>query len=563
MTVDFDKYKLEDSFSRDHTDFELSYELPLDSPEPGALKLKQYQKDPVDAVLNPLVTNVTLMWAAQCGKTTIGTMLFGDVVINDPHTMMGFFPTAKLKDDWVRKKLTPYVRTNSKISEKLPAPSTKGWNTDNIDFKDGSGGIVLCNAGTKNAFAQITSRTIIADEIDKWETPGITDVYSALTERVATFARTGYKIFVCSTPIWVGYSRVNYLFERGSKKRFWTPCYKCNQSFVFEWKHVDVEKRELRCPLNECLINDFQRWLMIDKGYWIAENPKQTQHESFHLNGLQSKFVTLDYLITKFNESSSEAEFLAGAMAVPPVHTEYEKDIDPSTFKKYFKPRPFDRVEGVFVGVDVQHDRIEFSVAEWKGQEGAGYYHIIEHGVVPLPANKEEHVTVWLQKIYRYITDTYNPERACVDTGDGTNQGDILEYITMMDDPRWIPIKGVSPSFGHPPRMSVVTSTGQWRLAVDQLKMETIDIIKNDQLSINADQVPFNYEYQMTSERLIRTLTKGTVKQEWVRKRSRANEAWDCFVYLLAAQRTFFRENPYYNRADMVDTTDLIASSWD
>ena len=130
------------------------------------------------------------------------------------------------------------------------------------------------NAGTKNAFAQVGSRTIIADEIDKWEPSGITDVYNALTERSTTFSTVGYKIWVCSTPIWAGESVVGRLYYQGSMSRFWTPCPHCGELFVLDWKRdADPEEGKLYCQHNRCEITDYERLNMIDEGYWQADNP--------------------------------------------------------------------------------------------------------------------------------------------------------------------------------------------------------------------------------------------------------------------------------------------------
>ena len=136
---DFSNFQLEEVSSRKRFDRirDLGYVLPSNTAKPGPLQLFKYQEEILESLLDPSVTNVTCMMAAQTGKTQIGTLLLGDIIINDPHTVMLYFATREQKKEWLEEKLEPYLRSNQHVSEMLPNPSSKGWNENHINLRSG------------------------------------------------------------------------------------------------------------------------------------------------------------------------------------------------------------------------------------------------------------------------------------------------------------------------------------------------------------------------------------------------------------------------------------------
>ena len=553
---DFDSVVLETLQPIDHTAFDLMYELPPDSPRPGPSKLFTFQKAPLDAMMSPDVSNVTCMFSAQTGKTLLGTFLVGHNCVVDPHTMMIYFATGEMRDEWLRTKLQPYVVSNPHVAQQMPVPSTPGWNKNHIAFKQG-GGIVMRHAGTPNAFAMTSTRTIIADEIDKWDVPGISDPYNALTGRTSTYSRTGYKIVVLSVPNWSGDSTVARIYNLGSKSRFWTPCFKCGEFFVWDWdRDVDVENEVLRCRYCSVETSDFHRWEMLDFGEWRADAPDVTNHMSFRMGQLQSPFVPLHELILNYKAAASKSEFLAEKMAIPPEIVSTDVNLKSSEFHRVFRDRPFDDVNGIFVGVDVQHDRLEYTVLEWSGIDKEPQFHVARHARIGSQQG-DDSTEVW-NELERQLRE-FRAERVFVDAGDRQNY--VMENLARLGKTNWVPIKGHGPSFdgGVIIRRS---RDGVLHLGVDRLKLDAVEILESDKLTVSND-VPTHAQYasQFTSERLQTAIVRGHATKRWVKKFGRRNEAWDCFIYALAASKTYFLENPRYNRAKMVDTTDLILKS--
>lgn len=544
---------------KDDDGSQLVYYLPEDTANPGEIDFYQYQHEPYAAMRDPKVRRVSVMAAEQTGKTLLNTRLIGEFIDTSPHSIAVYFPTEELKDEWIDRKFAPYVQANDRIQAKLPQPGTDGWSRKGMNIK-GSGRIILKHVGTPNAFSTIDVKTVFADEVDKWKTPGIRDPLVKVDGRVVSHGRFGYSINAVSSPTWNGVSYIYAAWQRGSGGKFWTPCHKCYQHYVLQFEHIDLKKSLVICPFNGCETDDEDRDLMIKRGEWRHERDHIKHHRSFMHNQLQCPHVPIRDIVERYHEAENKAEWMASSMAVPPTVTETQTDLKDEQFKKvYLMKRPFEEVAAAYAGVDVQRNRLEFTVMEKKWGQGIRVIWIPEHGVEGLTAGDDQEC--W-DKIYQRIT-AYKPEFVLVDAGYRPTH--VLERLKALGDTRWLPIKGHSPSMNELPIMGKTGKTAGhelYKVGVDQVKVDLYSLIEDDGLFVNEAGVPPDYTEQFLSERLVKETARLHTTQKWVKKSGRRNEAFDCAVYAYAGLQHHASIDPTYRRRDEDDTWKWALNTW-
>lgn len=539
---------------RDEEVEELKYYLPNDTANPGEIDFYKYQEEIHDALRDPNVRRVSYMAAEQTGKTTLYTRRMGEIIDVNPHSMGVYFPTEELKEDWIDRKFAPYIGANPRIQEKLPKPGEDGWSRKGMDIK-GGGRVLLKHVGTPNAFSTIDVKTVFCDEVDKWKTPGVRDALSKVDGRVVSFSRFGYSINCASVPAWNGPSYIYSAYQRGSGGEFYTPCHKCFQYYVLKFEHIDLERKIIVCPFNECETNDRQRDLMIERGEWRHERDHIKHHRSFMSNQLQCPHVTIADIVERYQETDNVAEWMASAMAIPPTVTETQTDLKDDQFQKvYMSVRPFDEVASAFAGVDVQRNRLEYTVME-KKWDGAHMVWVAKHGFVELTAGDDQRC--W-DELYRIIT-SYKPELVYVDAGYKPSY--VKERLAALGDDRWFPVKGIAPSMNELPVMGK-TQNGILKLGVDQVKVDLYGLIEEDSFYVCEDAVPPDYTEQFLSERLVKETARLRTTQKWVKKSGRRNEAFDCGVYAYAALQHHSSIDPTFRRQDADDNWKWALKSW-
>lgn len=525
---------------RDEDAEELVYYLPNDTATPGEIDLYENQKEIHAALRDPAVRRVSYMAAEQTGKTTLFTRRIGEIIDVNPHSMGIYFPTEELKEDWIDRKFEPYVRANPRIQEKLPEPGQDGWSRKGMDIR-GGGRILLKHVGTANAFSTIDVKTVFCDEVDKWKTPGVRDALSKVDGRVVSFSRFGYAINCASVPAWNGPSYIYSAYQKGSGGEFYTPCHACFQHYVLKFEHINIEKKLVICPFNGCETNDRQRDLMIERGEWRHERDHIKHHRSFVSNQLQCPHVTIADIVERYQAADNVNEWMASAMAIPATVTETKTDLKDEEFKKVYKTvRPFDEVASAYAGVDVQRNRLEYTVME-KKWGGNHMVWIPKHGFVELTAGDDQ--KCW-DNLYEIIT-SFKPELVYVDAG--YKPSTVKERIATLGDERWFPVKGVAPSMNELPVMGK-TNTGILKIAVDQVKVDLYGMVEEDSFWVNEDGVPPDYTEQFLSEKLVKETARLRTVEKWVPKPGRRNEAFDCAVYAFAALQHHASIDPTFRR---------------
>ena len=99
-----------------------------------------YQKEIMDAITDPYITNVSVMSSAQVGKTTIILCGIGYYIDHEPSTQLLVLPTLTLGEKFSKTRLAAMIRDVPALREKI-APA-KAKDSDNTILFKGYPGIL-------------------------------------------------------------------------------------------------------------------------------------------------------------------------------------------------------------------------------------------------------------------------------------------------------------------------------------------------------------------------------------------------------------------------------------
>ena len=74
------------------------------------LSMAPYQREPMNAVKDPDVQSITLMWASQTGKTECINNIVAYFICQDPSPILCIQPTLEMADTWSKDRLAPMIR---------------------------------------------------------------------------------------------------------------------------------------------------------------------------------------------------------------------------------------------------------------------------------------------------------------------------------------------------------------------------------------------------------------------------------------------------------------------
>ena len=135
--------------------------------------------------------------------------------------------------------------------------------------KEFPGGIlVMTGANSAVGLRSMAARYLFLDEVDAYplDVDGEGDPIVLAMARARTFARR--KIFLCSTPLTSGTSRIEAAYEESDKRRYWVPCPFCQHYQVLEfarirWENQDPQTAAYFCVTCEGRIENHHKTVML------------------------------------------------------------------------------------------------------------------------------------------------------------------------------------------------------------------------------------------------------------------------------------------------------------
>lgn len=283
-------------------------ELPAEgAAEPGRWQTARtpYLREIMDAYMDTAVTQISLMFGAQLGKTeAIMNMIFYTMDVLGQSCMF-MWPTENDVKEFNEKRLRPSVDACRKIKEILV--KTDPITMSGVKFKGGY--VDYAMAKTARTQKGKPRGKIFADEIDEYEDPG---ALGRVRNRSKTFS--GRKLVCSSTPTdeQVG---IHAEYLAGDQRKYFVPCPHCEHMQVLQFSRLkweggahaneDAVRFNTWYECEECLerISEFEKAGMIAQGQWRATREdlvesgakgkaggKTSSHRSYQLSELYSPF---------------------------------------------------------------------------------------------------------------------------------------------------------------------------------------------------------------------------------------------------------------------------------
>lgn len=530
------------------------------APEPGRWRTDRapYQREIMDCTTDPRVKRVSIMAAAQTGKTELELNVFGRFVQMDPCSVLWVWPTDELAQAFSKERFAPTVRDTPVLKERIREARARDSNNTIMTKSFPGGFLAFVGANSPRKLASRPIRVLLMDEIDGYPASAGTegDPRKLAEKRTTNFWNA--IIIQTSTPTIKNLSPIEDEYEKGSMERWHWKCPGCGVDVEPKWERLiwreNPDVPVLRCP--HCG-GDFgeQTW-KNQPGRWIATHPQRKRHRSFHLTALISPWMSWPDLVEEFLEAKSSG----GIQAIQVFYnTRLAKtwDVGGATLEAETLERRRSQYGdeglpiGVLVltaGVDVQDDRLEVEVVGWGiGNESWGVQYRVFVGD---PAKDPE---VW-QQLDDFLKGGWTREDGvrlgiscvCVDSG-GHCTSQVYRFTRLREARRIFAIKGRGgagvPQIGKPSRM------GRERAVLFTLGVDSIKTLLFARLRVEDEGPDYchwprdkesgydsvYFEGLTSEQRVIRSTPKGR-KVEWVKKTQKArNEPLDCRVYAMAA----------------------------
>ncbi|PAF50864.1 terminase gpA endonuclease subunit [Helicobacter sp. 13S00477-4] len=511
----------------------------------GRFEALSYQIEPMNAISNPNIREVVLMWGAQLGKSEILNNTIGYYIHQNPSPILFLLPSEDMAEDYSKRRLAPMFRDTKVLDELIN--DREASNTILIkNFKGGNLALVGSNSPSKLASKPI--KVLIVDEVDRCENTKEGHSIDLAQKRTNTYYDR--KIIKVSTPTIKGHSSIEREFEASDKRFYFVPCPYCGFSQTLSFENIKWSQREdgshdlesVGYACIECggLWSESEKNNAVSKGSWEAKNPT-SKIAGFYLNALYSPFFTLKDIIKDFLESKDNVQKFQvftntiKAESFEPPSIKFEENELYARRENYTASTLPDEVMFITCGVDIQHDRIEMEFRGWGlGFESWGIEYLILQGDPNLPkvwddayvSTKKMFSTINGRRMYASIV--------LVDSGFETQK--VYKFVKMGKG-RFVATKGASEGetkkdFVNKPKK--LKDIWLYSVGTYKGKSEIFRLLQTKSFGAGYQHYNQNYSleyfYQLTSEKLVKTKNdKGYSVYKWEKLRER-NEALDISV---------------------------------
>lgn len=504
-----------------------------------------YQREPMDALGDPTVEHVVLLWASQTGKTEILLNQIGFAADLDPGPMMQVQPTIEMAEAYSKDRVAPMIRDTPRLTELFGDPTSRnsGNTLRHKPFKGGH--LTMGGANSPASLAGRPIRYLQLDEVDRHPKSAGTEgsPRKLAIKRTQNFAMR--KIAETSTPSVKGESAIEQSFDESDQRHYFVPCPECEHEQPLEWKRLrfkDLPEPKYECAECGHLIGEEFKHQMLARGHWVALNPGAAKR-GYRLNALYSPWATWASLRDDFLSAQGNPLDLQVFVNTVLAETWEERgdSVGVDGLAKRREKYPFPCPPGVVAitaGVDVQADRIEVYHRGWGvGEESWLLGHEKASGdtttAVPWEALDE---LVWKE----FATEDGEVVTAIAT---GIDSGHATESVLRWGTPRlrrgvYI-LKGGS-DLGRPLVGKKPTVSGKGRGRIWMVGTDTSQGRFYGQLRIMSpgpgfihlpDWIDDDQIGQMTAEVKKSVKSKNKWVKRWVLPRGLHNEAADCMRY--------------------------------
>lgn len=545
---------------------------PETSAQTGRFRSYAYQDGMLDAVTDPIVTEITVMKSARVGFTKVLDHVVGFFIHQDPAPILVVQPRVEDAEDYSSTEIEPMLRDTpalATIAGDLKARDAKQRLLKRV-FRNGAS-VSFVGANSPGGFRRITARIVLFDEVDGYPKAGAGDEGDQIAlgvKRTTTFWNR--KIVMGSTPTTKGESRIEKAWLRSDQRRFFVPCPHCGARQYLEWGGPDTPhgmkwRRDEQglgiaatayyvCREGGCIIEEADKPAMVAAGEWRATNAAG-DHAGFHIwsgyslhvNAAWSEIVAEWFRVK--DDPLQRKTFFNLVLGEP-----YEEKGDRALAegkllarREQWDAEVPDGVAVLTAGLDVQGDRVEIEVVGWgRDEESWSVAHEVIEGDPDTTAFWDDVDAMLRRRWHRADGRPFAIAAACVDSG-GHHTQRVYGFAKERLGRKVWAIKGESAQGGQrspvwPTKRPTSKTKASFRpiiLGVNAAK----DVIRA-RLHVEAAGPGFmhypvdrdaNFFSQLLAERSVVKSLRGQRFRVWEQIPGRANEALDLRVYAYAA----------------------------
>ena len=526
-----------------------------------------YQRAIMDALSDLQHEIVVFVSATQVGKTQIALNWIGQTMDVDPCPMMITVPTIDDARNFSKLRLAPMLRDTprlyGKVRETRGKQSKEDGGTNEVQVKSFPGGYLkLVGSNSASGLRSNPIRKAYFDELDACDPSAGDegDQVELIRRRQDQFWNA--KLFLTTSPTLKATSRGWRWWLRSNQQRFYVPCPHCETLQVLLWENFHWDKGEDNRPLpltahfqciacKERIDETYKEW-MLASGEWRAERPEEKRIAGFWIWAAYAKAwpkIVEEFYDAEAGGDQSRKVFKNTVRAEP-----WEEASDApewavirdraDTYQQWTVPHGCGFLT---MGVDVQDDRLVYSVWGW-GREEEGW--LIGHEVLWGNTDEKAVYGVLDQRLALHYAQptrqrTLPITLCCMDSGHKTNE----VYIYARTRPNVYAIKGSSDSrtatVGLPTWQDVdykgrkvKQGVQLWPVGVHRIKKLIYGRLRIPRPGARylhfCHGMGDDYYLELTAEKLVITLDRGFPKETFYLERPR-NEGLDCAVYSYAA----------------------------
>ena len=527
-----------------------------------------YQKQIMDAIVDPEVTEVTVMSSAQIGKTTIEMCGIGFYICHEPAMQMIVMPTVDDSQKFSKTKLAPMIADVKALRERVSKAKTRDSSNTLLLKSYPGGNLVISGANSPPSLSMLSVRIVWMDEIDRFpESAGSEGNPIRLAEKRAT-SYWNKKYIKLSTPTIAGKSNIEEEYGKGSMEQWCVKCPECGKFQPYSFDRLEFASVSMACEHCGCLFPE-QKWKESEHG-WIAEHPERKKRRSFRINEMASPLVEWQEIIDAFryaykrmtekHDPRDMITFVNTRLGETWDETKMDADvIDKNDIEKRAEFYGADIPEGVLMltaAVDVQKDWLEVEVRGWaRNYETWGIFREKFYGdlVMDEPWHRVE---AYLDQTFEFSDGRrLGIAGFAVDTG-GCHTNKVYKWTKAQKKrgKKCYAIKGYA---GKPDipliynkrivdikeeinrKVVVIDKTVLQIVGVDSGKEDITNRLKITEPGEGYCHFPadegrgYDHDYYegLTSEHKIEKNVRGIIKTAWVKKSGARNEPFDLFNY--------------------------------
>lgn len=251
--------------------------------------------------LSSPVRRVSILGAAQGGKSQIGLNLAGQVLSETPAAMLIALPSINSLRMYNRDKLDRMIQGTPALAAAVADITERSGAGSTTSVKRGARGaqVELITASSSRDLQSRTARIVLMEEVSEFDfdVGGRGDPVDQLEARTIQWRRRGEKIIKISTPGIKGSCRITANWEAGSQGRWMMPCPHCAHAQELKlanlnWEAGKPETARYACEGCGVLLTEADKFAMLAAGAFQHARPERLgHHESFRWSALVSPFT--------------------------------------------------------------------------------------------------------------------------------------------------------------------------------------------------------------------------------------------------------------------------------